>query len=335
MLAFIFGLADAVRGTPTSAVSKTAHTPAVSTIVSILDEAEELISSYPPEQTGSRFGNPAFRFYFAGIAKKLPDWHAKLSVRRDAIEEISTYLQHSFGSASRIDYGSGHELNFALWLLCLNRMSLLPPSTFPSLASVVFPRYLRLMRAVQSTYYLEPAGSHGVWGLDDYQFLPFLFGAAQLRGHKFITPRAIHSAVTLEESRAEYLYLDQVAFVSSVKNVEGLRWHSPMLDDISAAKSWDKIEAGLKKMFVKEVLGKLPVMQHFLFGALVPAVEGMSAEDEAGTDGVHVGEHQHGHEHDGQTWDDCCGIRVPGALGASEEIKRRTGGGGLRRLPFD
>jgi serine/threonine-protein phosphatase 2A activator len=330
LLSFVFSLSDSIRDTPISKATKEPLTPTLQTILNILDEAEALVAATPPLQTGSRFGNPAFRSYLTALTNSLPKWHEQLSLPAQAIPEVSTYLQNAFGSSTRIDYGSGHELNFLLWLLCLNRLNLLPTSTFQSLTLQIFPRYLRLMRTVQSTYYLEPAGSHGVWGLDDYQFLPFLFGSSQLVNHPFITPKGIHSQATLEDYKHEYIYLDQVSFVNSVKNVEGLRWHSPMLDDISAAKNWGKVEQGMKKMFVKEVLGKLPVMQHFLFGGLVPAVEGMSIETE-GTRAAHEHEHTEGEN----TWGDCCGIPVPSSIGAAQEMKKRMGGEGLRRLPFD
>ncbi|KAH7035349.1 uncharacterized protein B0I36DRAFT_240079 [Microdochium trichocladiopsis] len=345
ILAFVFGLSDAVTDTPTSDLKDADCSPAVKNLVAILDEAEALVLATPPEDAeGSRFGNKLFRTFLDKAKSASPSWHLSLGLSSpEAIAEVETYLNNSFGNRSRIDYGSGHELNFVMWLLCLYQLQIIQKSDFKALVLRVFSRYLALMRAIQSTYYLEPAGSHGVWGLDDYQFLPFLFGASQLLHHPFITPLAIHQELTLEEFGHDFLYLDQVNFVNSTKTVQGLRWHSPMLDDISSAKSWTKIEGGMRKMFVAEVLRKLPVMQHFLFGSLIPAVADMSEEPAGGADDADEADSgdvcaAHGgvkHAHKLNSWGDCCGIKVPSALAAAQAMRKQGGGEALRRIPFD
>ncbi|KAI9802988.1 MAG: Serine/threonine-protein phosphatase 2A activator 2 [Sarcosagium campestre] len=346
LLAFVFSLADSVRDKPASAIDDAQSSPVVKAILWVLDETLEAQRRNPPEdQGGSRFGNKGFRNFLDALGGESTRLHRRLGVADDAaIEELSTYFLQSFGNRTRIDYGSGHELNFIVWLLCLHRLSLLSEKDFAAIVLRVFARYLEVMRAIQSSYYLEPAGSHGVWGLDDYQFLPFLFGASQLLHHPYIRPLSIHQPLVLEQYGADYLYLGQVAFVNSVKTVEGLRWHSPMLDDISAAKSWAKVEGGMRRMFVAEVLGKLPVMQHFLFGSLVPAVSGMGTEEAVralddpfeleGGEGVVMRDGMK-HVHQQSAWGDCCGIKVPGSVGAGQEMKKRLGGEGLRRVPFD
>ncbi|GAP83469.1 putative serine threonine-protein phosphatase 2A activator 2 [Rosellinia necatrix] len=343
--AFIFGLSDSVVDTPISDVKDEDCSAAVKTILGILNQAEALVQETPPEEAGgSRFGNKIFRDFLDKVRAASPGWHRRLGLASDAaIAEVETYLNQSFGNRSRIDYGSGHELNFMIWVLCLYQLRIVDRSDFRPLVLRVFARYLDLMRAVQSTYYLEPAGSHGVWGLDDYQFLPFLFGASQLLHHPFITPLAIHQQLTIEEFGRDFMYLGQVDFVNGTKTVKGLRWHSPMLDDISSAKNWPKIEAGMKRMFVAEVLRKLPVMQHFLFGSLVPAAEGMSAaadpglareEEDLEGDVIMVEQDGVRHAHHLNSWGDCCGIKVPSAIAAAQAAKK-TGAGELRRIPFD
>jgi serine/threonine-protein phosphatase 2A activator len=64
----------------------------------------------------------------------------------------------------------------------LSMLEVFTEEDLPALVFKVFNKYLALARKIQMTYSLEPAGSHGVWGLDDHQFLPYVFGSAQLIG---------------------------------------------------------------------------------------------------------------------------------------------------------
>ena len=116
---------------------------------------------------------------------------------------------------------------------------------------------------------LEPAGSHGVWGLDDYQHLAFLFGASQLCSSQRYIPESIHEESALREE-ADYMYFGSIRFIKQVK--KGVRFgeSSPLLNDISAVPSWNKVSQGLLKMFNVEVIGKHPVIKHLKFGSLLP-----------------------------------------------------------------
>lgn len=132
-----------------------------------------------------------------------------------------------------------------------------------------FVAYIKTTRKLQTTYFLEPAGSHGVWGLDDYHCLTFLWGSAQLSNHPEIKPFAIHDTSILEQYKSECLYIECISFIKNIKHTAPFAETSPILNDISALEDWNKVCNGLMKLFVGEVLSKVPVVQHLHFGTLI------------------------------------------------------------------
>ncbi|KAL7752621.1 Serine/threonine-protein phosphatase 2A activator 2 [Sorochytrium milnesiophthora] len=333
LLGFILDCNASVQGRTTRSEVETSNT--VVQLLAILDKVMEIAKATPPttaENEKSRFGNPAFRLFYDKVAQALPTLLQDFVQPQESIVELAKYLEKSFGDRKRIDYGTGHELNFIAFLYCLKLLGLVHDVDYSALVLRVFVSYLAVMRHLQFAYWLEPAGSHGVWGLDDYHSLPFMFGSSQLIEHKYIRPKSIHDRDVVETYAQDYMYLACIQFINSVKTTTSLRWHSPMLDDISGVRTWAKTNQGMIKMYRAEVLSKLPIMQHFMFGALIPYDDNVSGKS-VPVDSEDMVSALDGHAHVyamGQEFPTCCGMRLPSAIAA-----RQLEGKDKKDLPFD
>lgn len=339
---FITMLSESVKGKTNQDLSEP-KSDTIQKVERLLKEIKEVVVKNKvneDDQAVSRFGKLEFRSFYddlnMGCEDALKEKFTQLSDWQ--VTELKTYLVNSFGDRQRIDYGSGHELNFLCFLYVLYKYGLFSDDDLTNVVLSSFIEYLKLMRTIEKEYWLEPAGSHGVWGLDDYHFLPFLFGASQLSLHKHLRPKSIHNEEIVEMFADKYLYFGCISFINSVKTTTSLKWHSPMLDDISGAKTWLKIAEGMIKMYKAEVLGKLPIMQHFLFGKTISCTEGVTEYDNGYGDIIDSCGHSHENTELLNTWGDCCGIKVPSAIAATainSKLNEKRGGSKHRPLPFD
>lgn len=186
--------------------------PVVEKIVILLDKVDAIIDETPLIDQPQRFGNKAFATFYHRLCQEIEELLKESLPEKfhKSIPEISIYVTESVGNSTRIDYGSGHEMSFIMFMYCLFRVGALDCnlsddrfvvwcdivkflwfnyviyfSFFDRIAVVtkIFKRYLDIVRKLQTFYNMEPAGSHGVWSLDDFQFIPFLWGSSQFVGN--------------------------------------------------------------------------------------------------------------------------------------------------------
>lgn len=106
-----------------------AYSQTIRNLRQMVADLSDLIDKAPPDTGPRRFGNVAFRTWFKFAeddADRLLDIHMGLVLQSIDVEsntalkdELKTYLLGSFGSAQRLDYGTGHELSFLAFLACL------------------------------------------------------------------------------------------------------------------------------------------------------------------------------------------------------------------------
>lgn len=242
----------------------------VKDFIKIIERMDVLLTETPPLPGPRRYGNMACRSWHEKIDREIPLLLTDLLKRHfpkfeNAQAELTYYFGNCFGSATRLDFGTGHELSFVATVAALDMLG----AHFNGNEFLyLFDKYCSLIHRLILTYTLEPAGSHGVWGLDDHFHLAYILGSSQWCSRKnlAILPEDLNDASLVKEYSSVNLFCKTLNFVFTVKSGP-FREHSPMLYDISkTVRTWQKVKKGLWKMYKDEVLNKFPVVQHFWFG---------------------------------------------------------------------
>ncbi|KIM52999.1 hypothetical protein SCLCIDRAFT_18052 [Scleroderma citrinum Foug A] len=269
---FLLRLNEAVVGYPIQQADEPCG-PAITALLSMLDTLDGWIDDIPPLQSPQRFGNQAFRTWGDRLTERSEQLLCELlgEDMRTVIPYLKPFLLTSFGSFLRLDYGSGHETSFAMLLCCLSLIRFLDPSPEAERTLVlrVFVRYMRLCWRLQDVYRLEPAGSHGVWGLDDYFFLGYVFGSAQLRDQTEFPVSAILRPALPQDN----LYFMCINRIHQVKHGPFHEHSSQLYAIATGVPNWTKVNSGLLKMYEGEVLSKRVVVQHMPLGGLLSLEE--------------------------------------------------------------
>ena len=109
-------------------------TPTTTQLSKLLSALASFIDEAPPDTGPRRFGNIAFRKWY-GLAEANIQriWQETLPALRHganlgADKELVAYLLGGFGSAQRLDYGTGHELSFLAFLAGLWKLGAIEPT---------------------------------------------------------------------------------------------------------------------------------------------------------------------------------------------------------------
>ncbi|XP_017082210.1 serine/threonine-protein phosphatase 2A activator [Drosophila eugracilis] len=251
-------------------------------VTAIFEKLDALIQSNPPapvvQGSGLDPGNKSFRRWahnmlrdiYQMVEKALPPSKCR------HVNELGWYLSSSFGSSTKIEYGTGNELNFLFFICSLFKAEILTrEEDLAASALVLFDRYLKFVRRLQVTYSVVSSNWNGGYSLDKFQFVPFIWGVAQLCYEAPFSPQKMLDEDTIAKYRKNYLLIDCVGHMANTY-IGTFARHSSQLWCLAALSSWTKIHRGLMFMFTDDILLEFDILSALRFGELMPFEEDKS-----------------------------------------------------------
>jgi serine/threonine-protein phosphatase 2A activator len=255
-------LNESVRGRLRSSVR--CPSPAVCELVAVFGRLRKILAECPRVDNGVCFANPGFRIWRKNVGENVAEILANVTDNADCYE----YFLNSFGNASRLDFGTGHELHFLAFIACLLSLGHLKESDAICIVLDVFWEYWNFYIALQDQYRLEPAGSAGAWGIDDYVALPFVFGSSQLIGEIEISPESIINLDVAEKRFDDNCYSKWIKYLYTSKSGDFAE-HSRGLYSLRTMRNFEDLNKGMLKVYEQDVLGRFFVVQQFGFGEIL------------------------------------------------------------------
>lgn len=99
------------------------------------------IDEIPPIAQPMRFGNKAFKTWLERVYAHSAEQIAALYPYPEfaaAVPELKVYWEEGFGHYERLDYGTGHELSFTVFLFCLFKLGIFTKEDMPAVVNKVF-----------------------------------------------------------------------------------------------------------------------------------------------------------------------------------------------------
>lgn len=219
----------------------------------IIFRIRTIIENTPLSETKGRYANPGMIEAIEKIEKACDSEDVKKTFDEEEMsskssttcrkdEERMKYLRNSFGNKTRMDFGTGHELNFLCFLYTYVKDGLIATSQVSS----ILKYYFETVRLFIKKFNIEAAGSRGCWSIDDYLLLPYLFESS-------VKVKEEMNKDKRSDIRSEIFYSSKSPVLLRMLN-----------------KGWKEINNEMIRTYDETVLQRRVVTQHFIYSKYLP-----------------------------------------------------------------